>query len=394
MFAKRENAQKQRAELEQEGKRKKAEFDSLEALVKALPQLEQDIAATERGLRELNDPRGRAAKLLEEAQQAEKLQADASHAQARVSELENAAQALDAKLAPFLKLDETLSKARVESDRTRAAQQEFLRLEAVAATLETRQKSFAEAQAAAAQLEKDLQAARAAHEAAAQGYQRERHAEERAALTNARAQAAATQAQLNAAQSRVAELAAELARLDEIRVQMRAEFAAKDRLQTAYDTTEFIRDTLKKAGPHVAQVYAYSVSLEANQLFREITGEGNFTLRWTQDYEILLEEDGHERSFNNLSGGEQMVAALSIRLALLKQLSDIRLAFFDEPTVNMDAERRTRLAQQIGQIQDFDQLFVISHDDTFAENVDNTVRVPADGQREREKGGRGEGELS
>ena len=62
----------------------------------------------------------------------------------------------------------------------------------------------------------------------------------------------------------------------------------------------------------------------------------------------MLEEGGHERSFINLSGGEQMVAALSVRLALLKQLSDIRVAFFDEPTVNMDAERRERLAQQSG----------------------------------------------
>ena len=70
-----------------------------------------------------------------------------------------------------------------------------------------------------------------------------------------------------------------------------------------------------------------------------------------------------------------MAAAMSIRLALLKQLSDIRLAFFDEPTVNMDSERRERLAQQIGQVHDFDQLFVISHDDTFEENVDHIIHV-------------------
>jgi exonuclease SbcC len=89
----------------------------------------------------------------------------------------------------------------------------------------------------------------------------------------------------------------------------------------------------------------------------------------------MLEEDGHERSFPNLSGGEQMAAALAIRLALLKQLSDIRMAFFDEPTVNMDAERRERLAQQIGQVQHFDQLFVISHDDTFESSVDHVIHV-------------------
>ena len=70
-----------------------------------------------------------------------------------------------------------------------------------------------------------------------------------------------------------------------------------------------------------------------------------------------------------------MAAALSIRLALLKQLSDIRVAFFDEPTINMDADRRARLAQHIGEIRNFDQLFVISHDDTFEETVDHVLSV-------------------
>jgi exonuclease SbcC len=115
--------------------------------------------------------------------------------------------------------------------------------------------------------------------------------------------------------------------------------------------------------------------LEANQLFREISGDASRTLKWSRDYEVMLEESGYERSFQNLSGGEQMAAALSVRLALLKQLSDIRVAFFDEPTINMDAERRERLAQQIRQIQHFDQLFVISHDDTFENAVDSVVNV-------------------
>ena len=41
----------------------------------------------------------------------------------------------------------------------------------------------------------------------------------------------------------------------------------------------------------------------------------------------------------------------------------------------MDAERRSRLAQQIGQVHNFDQLFVISHDDTFEQTVDHVVAV-------------------
>ena len=110
-------------------------------------------------------------------------------------------------------------------------------------------------------------------------------------------------------------------------------------------------------------------------MFREITGNAERSLKWAEDYGIVLEEYGHERPFVSLSGGEQMAAALSVRLALLKQLSDIRIAFFDEPTTNMDAERRENLAMQISQISHFDQLFVISHDDTFEEHMDHELRI-------------------
>ena len=110
-------------------------------------------------------------------------------------------------------------------------------------------------------------------------------------------------------------------------------------------------------------------------MYREICGHTDQTLNWSVDYGISLEEEGYDRPFGNLSGGEQMAAALSVRLAILKQLSDIRLAFFDEPTTNMDAVRRENLAQQISQIKNFDQLFVISHDDTFEGYVDNVITV-------------------
>jgi DNA repair protein SbcC/Rad50 len=156
---------------------------------------------------------------------------------------------------------------------------------------------------------------------------------------------------------------------------MREDFDEQERLRKVSETTEYIRDTLKKAAPHVGEILRYQVAKEATNIFREVTGEIGRSLKWTEDYEILLDENGYQRSFGNLSGGEQMAAALSIRLALLTQLSDVRIAFFDEPTTNLDRERRERLAQQIGQISSFNQLFVISHDDTFESNVDHQINV-------------------
>jgi exonuclease SbcC len=156
---------------------------------------------------------------------------------------------------------------------------------------------------------------------------------------------------------------------------MENEFRERDRLKKVAEVTDFIRSTLKEAAPLVARNYVYHVSVEANHMFREITGAAECTLKWTEDYCIVMEQDGYERQFQSLSGGEQMAAALSVRLALLKQLSDIRIAFFDEPTTNMDSERRENLARQIGQIRHFDQLFVISHDDTFEGYMDHELKI-------------------
>ena len=44
------------------------------------------------------------------------------------------------------------------------------------------------------------------------------------------------------------------------------------------------------------------------------------------------------------------------------------------PSAQRGATRRN-LAQQIGRIRDFDQLFVISHDDTFEGFTDRVVAV-------------------
>ena len=51
------------------------------------------------------------------------------------------------------------------------------------------------------------------------------------------------------------------------------------------------------------------------------------------------------------------------------------IAFFDEPTANLDDHRRDNLAEQILSVKGFSQLFVISHDDTFEQDTDHVVRV-------------------
>jgi exonuclease SbcC len=373
LFVKLEQFREQLAEIEDRGKRTKERRAEQAALAGGIENLEKEIAETEKRLRELNDPRGRAALLREAAESAASIETQLADARGVLKEFERERKAVASRLTRFADFDARWSATTAERERTATAHGEHLQTKHLAETVAPREGEVKRAAKESERAAKESEKSKNAHDAAVADYDAARHASERERLTLARSLVATTSAQLEAVQANADKLSAEIAKLEEVRAQWREELRAQDKLKRLDEATEFMRETLKKAGPEVTKSYVAHISVEANQLFREITGEAGRTLRWTSDYEIVVEEGGYERSFVNLSGGEQMAAALAVRLALLKQLSDIRVAFFDEPTVNMDAERRENLARQIGQVRHFDQLFIISHDDTFEETVDHVL---------------------
>jgi len=70
-----------------------------------------------------------------------------------------------------------------------------------------------------------------------------------------------------------------------------------------------------------------------------------------------------------------MGAALAIRLAILNVLSDVDVVFLDEPTTNLDGEKRGNLVDQIQNLPGFEQLTVVSHDDTFESLTENAITL-------------------
>jgi exonuclease SbcC len=138
---------------------------------------------------------------------------------------------------------------------------------------------------------------------------------------------------------------------------------------------QFSRSVMNEAGPLVTRALIGDISKQASEIFAEIMHDHTQHLHWDEEYEITVEKAGHSRSFRQLSGGEQMAAAIAVRLALLRKVSSIDIAFFDEPTANLDETRRATLADQIVSVRGFSQIFVISHDDTFERVTDHTVRV-------------------
>ena len=369
-----ETYRQREAELKGEGEELNAKKVSLEAR-RGPEETKQRIDTLTSQLKSLGDPAARIRLLEREVAREPDIREGLGNVESNLERLESERKLHAENLDEFKELDEQWTRLASERDATAEAHRMFLTNEAEAAVLKKRKE---ELDAAATDLKSRTSAVETAEKdfaAAGVGYDRELHNTERAALLNAERRAAEIRATYGAAQKRQAQLATEIARFSELRKSLTGEFKEKERLERVAEATAFIRDTLKEAAPRVARNYVYHVSLEANQMFREITGNAERTLKWGEDYAIMLEEDGYERPFQSFSGGEQMAAALSVRLALLKQLTDIRVAFFDEPTTNMDAERRENLAMQISRITHFDQLFVISHDETFDSYVDNVLAV-------------------
>jgi exonuclease SbcC len=145
-----------------------------------------------------------------------------------------------------------------------------------------------------------------------------------------------------------------------------------------YDVLSFVRTVIRDAGPHITKQLVSIISSEADRIFGDIMNDYTSRLNWSEDYEITIEQKGIQREFSQLSGGEKMAAALAVRLALLREMSDIRIAFFDEPTAHLDAERRVNLSEQITQIKGFKQLFIISHDDTFERDIYHVLHISKD----------------
>jgi exonuclease SbcC len=356
-----------------EGEINRAERARLATRIAEIGDVEARIAAAEQRLRELNDPRGRAAALNRTIQREAEWQREAERATQSITEINSRLDQVKAELQAFAALDADIAAATQTRAKSEGDYHAFIQNEKTAATLDAREQELRATEAEIQETETALAFTLAEQSQLEQEYNAEQHRRAQVDLDEWRERATQLATQLETARHQFGRLKTQLARLEEVRERMREHLAAKEKARALRETAEFIRDILQKAAPYITEVLLLSISAEANQLFREITGRFDVSLRWGKDYEVTLEEEGRERPFLNLSGGEQMAAALAVRLALLKELSEINIAFFDEPTTNMDEERRRNLAQQIGRIKDFHQLFVISHDDSFEGFTDQIV---------------------
>jgi DNA repair exonuclease SbcCD ATPase subunit len=170
-------------------------------------------------------------------------------------------------------------------------------------------------------------------------------------------------------------LTKELSEMEYILIKIKENQRNLEKERNFFSFSNFIRDTIKSSSEFVINEFIGEISSEANNIYCEIMDDHSASLKWANDYDIKIESGGEISTFRQLSGGERMSAALSVRLALLKSISNCDFVFLDEPTQNMDEIRRENLSEQITKIKGFKQVFVISHDDTFNEKYSHVIKV-------------------
>jgi exonuclease SbcC len=316
-------------------------------------------------------------------QRAESLQ------QLQAQQLEAAAQANSRKagLAAFVNLDANMAASEQERARHQPARDAFFAHQAVALELDTRCQTLEKWRKGLAELKQNHLTKQAERDRLQQSYDAEGHRQARLQKDALLGEVATLRQQLENLEKENRRLDQEIAALLRIRQDVEAKLAARNKREEQETLVKFLRNQVfKNVSARLSERFREEISRRADRIYRTIA-ETDEELCWGENYQVLLRdmEAGaiRERSDDQLSGGQMMSAVVALRLALLQTIG-ARIAFFDEPTSNLDAARRENLARAFRAIDVgreevtehwYDQLFLVSHDVAFTEITDQVLEL-------------------
>ncbi len=368
LLAQLEQTQHQQAQL-------RATLTQLDQQLTDTAAVENQIQALQQQLEDLGRPREKSQILQRTLPDSGQLDVSQAQLLADQASLQQQLAALDQALDSFEDLDRALATEQAQRRQCQAGYNLYLQSQALANQYPQIQEDLTAAQATLAQIEQRWQAADQAYQEATTRVNPAAIAALENRYATLRSEADQLAGSLPQQHQRLADLDQQLASLAAIAERQEHAQIDLQRREQIKRFINFARKSYNEAGPRITEQYVHNISRQADRLFRELMNRPNVALAWSRDYDIVVQEGANQRRFVNLSGGEQMCAALAVRLALLKVLADLDIAFFDEPTTNMDRPRRQGLAEAIGRIKSFAQLFVISHDDTFETITENVIVV-------------------
>ena len=340
-----------------------------------LAELDRQRTAGEAALSEATT---RLARLQAQAQEGPALRTEQARLEARAAELDSQAQAGPADYDPgrhaeVRRLLQALDPLALQAERLRAAAE---RAETLVTEAEAAERTLSEREAQVRAIREQLTAlgySQEAYEAAKAGWEgseRERREAEMAIVRVRAERGAATEAVEAVIRRR-----AERARREEEAKRAARDLALYNELDRAF--TDLRNDLNLQLRPDLSEL--------ASGFLRDLTNGRYTELELDEEYTATVVEAGEPKPV--ISGGEEDIANLALRLAISQMIADragqpLSLLALDEIFGSLDEERRASVLDLLRSLADrFPQVILITHIDSVREGFDRVVRVEYDVER-------------
>ncbi len=131
------------------------------------------------------------------------------------------------------------------------------------------------------------------------------------------------------------------------------------------------------------------VHIDFNALFQKwfsmLINTDLIKVRLDEEFTPIIEQNGYDLEYENLSGGEKTACALAYRLALNQIINTIvsfintkDLIILDEPTDGFSFEQLDRIRFVLEELE-MNQIIIVSHESKIESFVDNIIRIQKDG---------------
>ncbi|MDT8335835.1 MAG: SMC family ATPase [Desulfurivibrionaceae bacterium] len=365
-----------------------------EALDKKLAEAGKEVAAAEKAAREMEAIKVRGEGIEKQLTNLAKEKVDNGTRRKSLAaiarekeEAEKKAAARKEDLEPYKAINAEISKVEKQRDGNQAARDAFFANQKDARDLENRQRTMKDWAGLLEKIKAELAGKQQELAGLEKDYDPKRHAEVRVEKDRLVAGIATIRQKISGLDRDRLRLAGEIEKLNGIKAEIAAKAAEKKSCEAKEELVRFLRDRIfNSVSAQLSERFREEISFRADRIYRNIA-ETDEELYWGDKYRIVLRDmvagELRERSDDQLSGGQTMSAVVALRLALLQTIGS-RVAFFDEPTSNLDAARRENLAQAFRAIDVgreevtehwYDQLFLISHDVAFAEVTDQIISL-------------------
>ncbi len=159
----------------------------------------------------------------------------------------------------------------------------------------------------------------------------------------------------------------------------------KNKLTLLKETYHWLEEYLLKLTYSIEKQVMVNIHGHFNQIFQDwfavLIDDENVSSRIDESFTPIIEQNGYDISFQNLSGGEKTSAALAYRLALNRAINDVvneintkDLLILDEPTDGFSSEQLDKVRDVLEKLK-LKQTIIVSHESKIESFVEKVIRI-------------------